>query len=112
MRHVVQNPAQDVVVGEFEERAATMVGPGQLGFQDGPRYRDLRAYEDEDLAEDEDHQIAGVVEVVEGPELTHGIACGEEHCAQRVQSDQFEGFVVAGEYVRHDMDTRHRGATY
>lgn len=55
---------------------------------------DLRADVYQDLADDVDDQVLGVVQVVEGSILPKSIACGEGYRCNRVQSDQLPGFVV------------------
>jgi hypothetical protein len=63
----------------------------------------LRAYEYEDLTEDVDDQAIRVIDIVEGCNLPQSIAGGKQHCAQRVESNQLEAPVAAGNDVSSQL---------
>lgn len=103
MRDVVEDAGEDVVVCQFEEGA---IAVSQTDRQwvllskwrrggGGGRY-DLRADVDEDLAEDVDEEVRGVVHVVSVCVVgAHSVAGCKEDCAERMESVHFEAFVAA-----------------
>lgn len=59
----------------------------------------LRAYEYENLTQDEHYQVLRAVDVIEGSNLPQDVAGSKQHCAQGVQPDQLEAVVMTSHEV-------------
>jgi hypothetical protein len=94
VRHVGKDPAEDVVVCEFEEGAVNKKKSEPM-FSKVRLLCNSRTDVDTNLTGDVDGQVLVAVQVVERAILPQSVAGREQDGAERVQPDQLPGIVVA-----------------